>query len=87
MYTSRFMDAYKGVLTVSTPKGKSICEFAHQGFIYVHAYLCFDICIFVRMCLYTKSFKVWTGQGGNICEFTQHGFIHESTYNMIYVHF
>ena len=87
MYTSRNIDEYKGVLSVNTRKGKSICEFAHQGFIYVHAYLCCDICIFVSMCLYTKSFKMWTGKGGDICEVAQHGFIDESIYNMKYVYF
>ena len=87
MYTSNKIDVYKGVLSVNTRKGKSICEFAQHGFIYVHEYLCYDICIFVSMYLYTKSFKVWTGKGEDICEFAQHGFIHESIYNMIYVYF
>ena len=81
MYTSNKIDVYKGVLSVNTRKGKSICEFAQHGFIYVHEYLCYDICNFVSMCL----FKVWTGKGGDICEFAQHGFIHESIYNMIYI--
>ena len=84
MYNSKKIDGYKGVLSVNTRKGKSICEFAQHGFIYVHKYLCYDICIFVSMCVYTKSFKVWTGKGGDICEFAQHGFIHESIYNMMY---
>ena len=66
MYTSNRIDVYKGVLSLNTRKGKSICEFAQHGFIYVHEYLCYDICIFVSMCLYTKSFKVWTGKGGDI---------------------
>ena len=86
MYTSKNIDVYKGVLSVNTRTGKSICEFAHQGLIYVHANLCYDICIFASMCLYTKSFKVWTGKRGDICEFTQHGFVHESIYNIIYVY-
>ena len=57
MYTSNKIDVYKGVLSVNARKGKSICEFAQHGFIYVHEYLCYDICIFLSMCLYTKSFK------------------------------
>ena len=81
MYTLNENDVFKGVLSVNTRKGKSICEFAQHGFIYVHKYLCYDICNFVSMCL----FKVWTGKGGDICEFAQHGFIHESIYNMIYI--
>ena len=32
MYTSE-IDVYKGVLSVNTRKGKSICEFAQHGFI------------------------------------------------------
>ena len=88
MYASNKIDVCKGVLSVNARKGKSIiCEFAQHGFIYLHEYLCYDICIFVSMCLYTKSFKVWTGKGGDICEFAQHGFIHESVYNMIFVYF
>ena len=87
MYASNKIDVYKGVLSVNARKGKSICEFAQHGFIYLHEYLCYEVCIFASMCLYTKSFKVWTGKGGDICEFAQHGFIHESVYNMICVYF
>ena len=57
MYASNKIDVYKGVLSVNTRKGKSICEFAQHGLIYVHEYLCYDICIFVSMCLYTKQLQ------------------------------
>ena len=77
MYTSNKIDVYKGVLSVNTRKGKSICEFAQHGLIYVHEYLCYDICIFVSMCLYTKSFKVWTGNGRYICKFFESEFIYK----------
>ena len=77
MYTSNKIDVYKGVLSVNTRKGKSICEFAQHGLIYVHEYLCYDICIFVSMCLYTKSFKVWTGNGRYICKFAEFEFIYK----------
>ena len=77
MYNSNKIDVYKGVLSVNARKGKSICEFAQHGFIYVHEYLCYDICIFVSMCLYTKSFKVWTGNGRYICKFAEFEFIYK----------
>ena len=77
MYTSSKIDVYKGVLSVNTRKGKSKCEFAQHGFIYVHEYLCYDICIFVSMCLYTKSFKVWTGNGKYKCKFAEFEFIYK----------
>ena len=77
MYTSKKNDVYKGVLSVNARKGKSICEFAQHGFIYLHEYLCYDICIFVSMCLYTKSFKVWTGNGRYICKFAELEFIYK----------
>ena len=78
MYASNKIDVYKGVLSVNARKGKSIiCEFAQHGFIYLHEYLCYDICIFVSMCLYTKSFKVWTGNGRYICKFAEFKFIYK----------
>ena len=80
MYASNNFDVYKGVLSVNTRKGKSICEFAQHGFIYVHEYLCYDICIFVSMCLYTKSFKVWTGNGRYICKFAEFKFIYKVSF-------
>ena len=86
MYASNNIDVYKGVLSVNTRKGKSICEFAQHGFIYVHEYLCYDICIFVSMCLYTKSFKVCTGKGRYICKFAEFEFIYKSIYHTIYVY-
>ena len=45
MYTSTKIDVYKGVLSVNACKGKSKCEFSQHGLIYVHEYLCYDICI------------------------------------------
>ena len=45
MYTLNEIDVFKGVLSVNTRKGKSICEFAQHGLIYVHEYLCYDTCI------------------------------------------
>ena len=77
MYASNKIDVYKGVLSVNTRKGKSICEFAQHGLIYVHEYLCYDICIFVSMCLYTKSSKVWAGNGSCICKFAEFEFIYK----------
>ena len=45
MYTSKNFHVYKGALSVNTRKGKSICEFTQHGLMYVHEYLCYDICI------------------------------------------
>ena len=63
MYTSNIIDVYKGVLSVNARKGKSIFEFAQHGLIYVNEYLCYDICIFVSMCLYTKQLQSVDWQG------------------------
>ena len=66
---SKNIDVYKGVLSVNARKGKGICEFAHQGFIYVHAYLCYDTHthIYIYICKYVLFYKElqfvqWQGQ-------------------------
>ena len=47
MYTSNKIDVYKGVVSVNTRKGKSICECAQHGLIYVHESLCYDIYVYL----------------------------------------
>ena len=87
VHTSKNIDVYKGVLGVNTRKGKSIGKFVQQGFIYVHEYLCYDMCIFVNMLLYTNSFKVCTGNGRYICKFAEFEFIiYKSIYHTIYAY-
>ena len=48
IYISNKIDVFKRVLSITTRKGKSICEFTQHGFIYVHEYLCYDICFFCK---------------------------------------
>ena len=47
MYTSRNIDVYKAVLSVSTRKGTNICEFAKHRFIYNRIYVITYVCLWV----------------------------------------
>ena len=49
MYTCELLHVSKEVLTVSTPKGTNICEFAKHRFIYNRIFdiIIYNICILV----------------------------------------
>ena len=56
------------------------CEYMHvyEEVLSVSTRKGIDICeLFQSMCLYTKSFKVWTGNGRYICKFAEFEFIYK----------
>ena len=57
MYTLNEIDVYKGVLSVNTRKGKSICEFAQHGLIYVHEYVSAMTYVFCKYVLVYKELQ------------------------------